>query len=809
MKKQVFLFELDSVRKTDDEIIVGQKTLYDEIVRNGNIVVLTYNQLIDSRAFFSLLNNKNYYDSFIKLFELGVIKVSQYGRIRTLTQYLLNTIDSENNKFLYSALPLKRSQRRLIALIRRSLIYSDLSEIQEYIELGNEIKKQADSKQNNEKLEQKEENLKDLFVEIESCKDDKTGKVTEKEIKTKLTLNKKLQILNNLHWLLSTVFRLSTVDNIFVQPRNPGEYKGYKLTDYLTYIAKVPVTNDTLKDFPLWERAMEVLQTLPSWKDKDQNNRSQYLRDIKAAVKEDKNAEEDKERIKVYQFAEAIVNICTNYAYEMSICNISKHYNPRDVKVPSEKFFFFVDMDPSETSSFFIDFRARLKQHWKNSKGAEKRFLVEETNEFEVFKEINSIPDFAEAARIIGAVKRHEKVDNTTGMDNDGNLCRYEYNLEEQRSRQKESVKTEFKAKLGSLLFVFMLALAFNLILELIHKWWSNEMDSVMTWGSFLNFGFETVLFLAVGEFLTTVLSKKYPGFIPLSETAAGVVNVIRAAYHIFFMKNTGSQHVTLQNKDVKEKSNQSKPIDVSLSVSLQKYVSLYKKYNDPDRKEENKIQDEFSELMIPAGDYPIADVNDDKELKRVVRSQELYRQRFGVVYSSSYNTMLVDPIKNGSNNNENKEDGKKAFYSYERVIPSAGVGVVLLTMRGDRFVLIRQYRHAIRREQLCFPRGYGEKEISEVENAKKELLEELGAVVSASDEPRKLGMIAADSGLSSGTAAVYLMKIDGYKNTADEGIREVVELSRAELADMIKNREIDDGYTLAAYSLYVCSGGE
>ena len=110
-------------------------------------------------------------------------------------------------------------------------------------------------------------------------------------------------------------------------------------------------------------------------------------------------------------------------------------------------------------------------------------------------------------------------------------------------------------------------------------------------------------------------MSKKYPDFIPLSETAAGVVNVIKAAYHIFFMENTGSQHVTLQNKDVKEKSNQSKPIDVSLSVSLQKYVSLYKKYNDPDQKEENKIQDEFSELMIPAGDYQIADVNDDKEL--------------------------------------------------------------------------------------------------------------------------------------------------------------------------------------------------
>lgn len=52
-RKYVYLFELDSVRKTDAEIIVGQRALYDEIVKNGNIVVLTYNQLIDSRTFFS------------------------------------------------------------------------------------------------------------------------------------------------------------------------------------------------------------------------------------------------------------------------------------------------------------------------------------------------------------------------------------------------------------------------------------------------------------------------------------------------------------------------------------------------------------------------------------------------------------------------------------------------------------------------------------------------------------------------------------------------------------------------------------
>ncbi len=37
-RKYVYLFELDSVRKTDEDIIEGQKTIYNEIVQQGNIV---------------------------------------------------------------------------------------------------------------------------------------------------------------------------------------------------------------------------------------------------------------------------------------------------------------------------------------------------------------------------------------------------------------------------------------------------------------------------------------------------------------------------------------------------------------------------------------------------------------------------------------------------------------------------------------------------------------------------------------------------------------------------------------------------
>ena len=60
IRKNVYLFELDSVRKTDEEIEVAQNALLDEIVLNGNVVVMTYNQLVDSRGFFSLLCNEKY-----------------------------------------------------------------------------------------------------------------------------------------------------------------------------------------------------------------------------------------------------------------------------------------------------------------------------------------------------------------------------------------------------------------------------------------------------------------------------------------------------------------------------------------------------------------------------------------------------------------------------------------------------------------------------------------------------------------------------------------------------------------------------
>lgn len=57
MRKQVYLFELDSVRNSKAEIERAQKALFEEIILNGNSVVLSFNQLSDSRGFLRSLAN--------------------------------------------------------------------------------------------------------------------------------------------------------------------------------------------------------------------------------------------------------------------------------------------------------------------------------------------------------------------------------------------------------------------------------------------------------------------------------------------------------------------------------------------------------------------------------------------------------------------------------------------------------------------------------------------------------------------------------------------------------------------------------
>ena len=204
-RKYVYLFELDSVRDSDDEVIAGQAAIYDEIVRKGNTVVLTYNQLVDSRAFFSLMTDEAYYRNILQLFEQGCIRISQFGDIRTVAQYILSTVDA-NKRFIYSALPLKFTQKRLIALVQRSLVYSDLSEIREYMEGGR----------------RSDEDVEDLFIELERDDAGNVKRISMDGDGEDVAMHR--DILKNLYSFLSIILRLSMLHDVYIAPRKASEF---------------------------------------------------------------------------------------------------------------------------------------------------------------------------------------------------------------------------------------------------------------------------------------------------------------------------------------------------------------------------------------------------------------------------------------------------------------------------------------------------------------------------------------------------------------------------------------------------------
>lgn len=170
-----------------------------------------------------------------------------------------------------------------------------------------------------------------------------------------------------------------------------------------------------------------------------------------------------------------------------------------------------------------------------------------------------------------------------------------------------------------------------------------------------------------------------------------------------------------------------------------------------------------------------------------------------GVVRDSPYNTLVVDLVR----------DGKGEEFAYERLIPKADSGVVVVPVHDGKFVLLRQFRHAIRERQWGFPRGFGEKGVKPEENACKELFEELGLEKKPDVSGMKpLGVLTPDSGISANKVAVFWCNVGDYAITkGNEGIEAVQEFTDAELRNAIADGDITDGFTLAAFTLWECRG--
>ena len=178
------------------------------------------------------------------------------------------------------------------------------------------------------------------------------------------------------------------------------------------------------------------------------------------------------------------------------------------------------------------------------------------------------------------------------------------------------------------------------------------------------------------------------------------------------------------------------------------------------------------------------------EELPLVLDPKELYAfaqksgRRIGIVYESHYHLMVVDVVraKNGS------------LFAYERLMNR-----VLYKRDNGKYILLRQYRHALREYQYGFPRGFGEEGISAKENAGKELWEELGV---QAEKWKSFGKIVPDSGAMSSKADVFLAELNEAPQVIqEEEIVGHIALDWEQLGEWIRDGKITDGFTLAAYA--------
>ena len=181
-----------------------------------------------------------------------------------------------------------------------------------------------------------------------------------------------------------------------------------------------------------------------------------------------------------------------------------------------------------------------------------------------------------------------------------------------------------------------------------------------------------------------------------------------------------------------------------------------------------------------------------EKDPEVIRRYEQKSGKRIGVVYKSEYHMMVVDLIKG--------ENG--THFCYERLLPMVEKGaIVSVPVFDGKFVLLRQYRHAIREFQYGFPRGFGEAGVSVEENVRKEIREELNAEVT---NMQHLGQVVADSGVGSNKVDIYFCSVaEPMLKLGYEEIEKIQLLTKDELDTWIAEEKITDGFTLAGYSMY------
>ena len=212
---------------------------------------------------------------------------------------------------------------------------------------------------------------------------------------------------------------------------------------------------------------------------------------------------------------------------------------------------------------------------------------------------------------------------------------------------------------------------------------------------------------------------------------------------------------------------------------------------------EYKQIISDHPELFSNTG--PLKIIMDETEVNTWQKTRALQTDhpgewdQIGIVLNDPYFIVMRDLVE--------FPDGSRRGYSrlINRASLEESTGVAILPVINNQVVLLHQYRHSTRSWHYEIPRGYGEIGLTAEEDARKELMEEIGASVA---RLVPLGMLHTNSGLVCDPVSLFFAELSslGEPETL-EGIDSYALLNLQELEDWICSGKINDGFTIAAYA--------
>ncbi len=136
--------------------------------------------------------------------------------------------------------------------------------------------------------------------------------------------------------------------------------------------------------------------------------------------------------------------------------------------------------------------------------------------------------------------------------------------------------------------------------------------------------------------------------------------------------------------------------------------------------------------------------------------------------------------------------NGKEA--TREVVYHKGAVCVAALT-DDNELLFVRQYRYPFGKELLELPAGKLEDGISEIDNAKKELIEETGAI---GKDYEYLGAMYSSPGFTNEVVHMYFCHVDYFEDPSpdEDEFLDIVKIPLDKCLEMIYNDEIKDAKT-------------